>query len=54
MRQNANLFLCLLFILGLLHPASAQTREGLTVQVGSKSITTREYLVVFFTRLSVS
>lgn len=49
MRQIANLFLSLLFILGILNPAGAQTREGLTVQVGSKSITTSEYLVVYFT-----
>jgi hypothetical protein len=49
MRQIANLFLCLLFLLGLLNPAGAQTREGLTVQVGSKSITTSEYLVIYFT-----
>ncbi len=49
MRQIVNLFLCLLFLLGLLNPTGAQTREGLTVQVGSKSITTSEYLVIYFT-----
>ncbi len=48
MRQIIILFLGLLFFLGVPKPIVAQTREGLTVQIGSKSITTNENLVIYF------
>jgi hypothetical protein len=49
MRQIIILFLGLLFFLGVPKPIVAQTREVLTVQIGSKSITTNENLVIYFT-----
>lgn len=49
MREIIILFLGLLFFVGVSKPIVAQTREGLTVQIGSKSITTNENLVIYFT-----
>ena len=49
MRQIITMFLVQLLSLGLFNPIVAQTRDGLTVQVGSKSITTNDHLVIFFT-----
>jgi hypothetical protein len=49
MRRIITLFLVQLLSLGLFNPILAQSREGLTVQVGSKSITTNEHLVILFT-----
>jgi hypothetical protein len=48
-RQIIILFLGLLSFFGLANKAFAQTREAITVQVGSKSITTNDNLVIYFT-----
>jgi hypothetical protein len=49
MRQIFNIFLGLILAFTLHNTLMAQSREGLTVQVGSKSITTSDNLVIYFT-----
>jgi hypothetical protein len=49
MRQLTQIFLGLWLVLGLSANLCAQNRDALTVQVGAKSITTNDHLVIYFT-----